>query len=175
MEIIVYTDGSCNKNGKKDAKGGVGVFFGDSDPRNISWSYPKCYNYILDKYKQDLGICTNNKTELLAILLCLEKCKEELDNGNKIYIKSDSAYSINCVSKWHFKWRKNNWKLSTGGDVNNKFLIMMITDFISKYPENIKFSHTRSHTKKPNINDPLYKDWYGNYNADKLADYLILN
>ena len=175
MELVIYTDGSCNKNGKKDAKGGVGVFFGDNDTRNISWSYPKCHKYIFDEHKEDLGICTNNKTELLAILLALKGCENEIINGKFIHIKSDSNYSINCVSKWHFKWRKNNWKLSTGGDVNNKFLITTISDFIGKYPDKIKFSHTRSHTKKPNTDDPLYKDWYGNFNADKLADYLLLN
>ena len=36
----VYTDGSCVGNGKRGAKAGCGVFFGDNDPRNLSIPLP---------------------------------------------------------------------------------------------------------------------------------------
>ena len=35
-EIIVFTDGACSKNGAKDAKAGIGVYFGLNDTRNVS-------------------------------------------------------------------------------------------------------------------------------------------
>lgn len=33
---VVYTDGSCKRNGKADSVAGIGVFFGEDDPRNVS-------------------------------------------------------------------------------------------------------------------------------------------
>ena len=35
-EILVFTDGSTLNNGSVNARGGVGVFFGNNDSRNIS-------------------------------------------------------------------------------------------------------------------------------------------
>ena len=31
--VVVYSDGCCFNNGKHGAKGGIGVFWGDGDPR----------------------------------------------------------------------------------------------------------------------------------------------
>lgn len=33
---VVYTDGACARNGQWGSKGGIGVYFGPNDPRNIS-------------------------------------------------------------------------------------------------------------------------------------------
>ena len=33
-EIVVFTDGSCKNNGKKNARAGIGVYFSENDPRN---------------------------------------------------------------------------------------------------------------------------------------------
>jgi len=35
-EIVVFTDGSCSNNGKDNAKAGIGIYFSENDPRNIS-------------------------------------------------------------------------------------------------------------------------------------------
>ena len=35
-DYYVYTDGACSKNGKEGASAGIGVYFGEGDPRNIS-------------------------------------------------------------------------------------------------------------------------------------------
>lgn len=34
--IVVYTDGACEGNGQIGSEAGVGVYFGDNDPRNVS-------------------------------------------------------------------------------------------------------------------------------------------
>ena len=36
MEITVYTDGACSRNGQAGAKAGLGVYFSDDDIRNCS-------------------------------------------------------------------------------------------------------------------------------------------
>jgi len=38
----------------------------------------------------------------------------------KLQINTDSQFLIRCVTEWAPKWRKNDWKLSSGGDVKNK-------------------------------------------------------
>jgi len=31
----VFTDGACSHNGGKEAKAGIGISFGEGDPRNV--------------------------------------------------------------------------------------------------------------------------------------------
>ena len=38
--IEIYTDGACFNNGHPNAQAGIGVFFGDHNPRNISAPLP---------------------------------------------------------------------------------------------------------------------------------------
>lgn len=35
-------------------------------------------------------------------------------------IITDSQFTINCITKWIHKWKKNHWKLAKGGPVKNK-------------------------------------------------------
>jgi ribonuclease HI len=51
----VFVDGSCSNNGYCNSKGGIGVFWGDKDPRNISEKVPGQGSPI-----------TNQKAELMA-------------------------------------------------------------------------------------------------------------
>lgn len=52
----VYVDGSCSGNGCKNSQGGIGVFWGDNDPRNLS------EEVILP----DNEVITNQKAELIV-------------------------------------------------------------------------------------------------------------
>ena len=49
--LRVFTDGACSNNGRKNAKAGIGVYFGENDERNIS--------------KRITGKQTNNTAEFL--------------------------------------------------------------------------------------------------------------
>ena len=150
--IYVFTDGSCINNGKKNAKGGFGVFFGKNDMRNIS-----------KKFKKGETV-SNNKAELTAILECLKV----LTPMNKYYIVSDSEYSINCITKWYKSWILNGWKTSTGKDVKNKDIIQKILKELKNL--DIKFLHIESHKNPPKDRTTVqYKLWYGNYMADRLS------
>ena len=68
--INVYTDGACINNGKKNARAGFGVYFGEDDPRNASESYT--------------GKQTNNVAEMLGVVKALTILKEEIENGENI-------------------------------------------------------------------------------------------
>ena len=65
---LIFTDGSCSKNGKPGAFAGYGVFFGYDDRRNVS-------NYLPGELQ------TNQRAELMALLVALryiEGCRDKL-------------------------------------------------------------------------------------------------
>ena len=154
-EILVFTDGSTLNNQEKgNRKGGVGVFFGDDDPRNLSISLEET----------DDNKVTNQVAELLACVKAIEKIK---DKGKKIIIYTDSMYIVNMMKIWAINWEKNDWKKSDGKPVLNIDLVKTLYNYNNSY--NVEFRHVRSHTKEPSKDDPNYKLWYGNMNADRLA------
>jgi ribonuclease HI len=169
--VKVYTDGSCTKNGKKEANGGIGVYFGPNNDSNISMSFDSAKDKFYDKYSiiDKIGVATNNKCELLAILMALEECEEMLKNGEKLTICSDSMYSIKCCTLWSMVWEKNNWKTSQDKDVLNKVIIQEIRNYIKEYENLINFKYVPSHTSKPHEKSEKYEDWFGNFEADRLA------
>ena len=66
-QLAIFTDGSTlNNQTKGDRKGGVGVFFGNDDARNIS----------LPLEETDSNKVTNQVTELLACIKAIEKRSE---------------------------------------------------------------------------------------------------
>ncbi|SMR63049.1 unnamed protein product [Zymoseptoria tritici ST99CH_3D1] len=109
--IRIYTDGSSLSNGKANAWGGVGVFFGPADKRNISEP--------LSGTKQ-----TNQRAELMAMVRALEVAPKD----RRIVIVSDSKYSIDCVTDWFRNWQRNNWVNSSKKPVENKDLVMKVLE-----------------------------------------------
>jgi ribonuclease HI len=169
MVIKVFTDGSCTKNGKKTAIGGIGVFFADNDPRNVSKSLNSFYsNQFPD---ENATKSTNNKAELSAILSALLVIKPCLEKNEKVMLYTDSMYSINCLTKWWSKWRANDWTNSSKKKISNYSLITKIVEeFILKYNDLIYFKHVRSHTVlAPGHSQKDFFEWYGNHEADRLA------
>ena len=79
----------------------------------------------------------------------------------RVFLKTDSMYSINCVTKWVNGWMNNGWKTKSGSPVSNKDLIEPIYKYYSRY--NIILEHVDAHT-----GDDDY-DSIGNEKADKLA------
>ena len=155
--IIIFTDGAVpNNQSKMKNKGGVGVFFGDNDPRNIS--------LIIDTKTFDK--VTNQVCETLACIKAIETIAN-LSNKSNIIIKTDSMYLVNSMTTWANKWEKNNWVKADGKPVQNLELIKKLYQ-LSKN-NNVKYIHVKAHTKAPPIDSILYSDYYGNYMADKLA------
>jgi ribonuclease HI len=145
----VFTDGSTlNNQCPENRVGGMGVFFGDNDPRNVS--------------KPLVKNATNQRAELKACILALKKCNSQ----DEINIYTDSKYVIGCMTEWISNWKKNNWKKSDGSEIKNIKLIKKLYSLVSD--RNIKFIHVKAHTKKPSDSE-IYNFLYGNMMADKLA------
>ena len=83
--ILIYTDGSTYNNGRKNAKSGYGVFFGNRDIAPISRPVPP-----MEKQ-------SNNVAELMAIHDALDHIQKE-NTGRKIIIYSDSNYSMDVIT-----------------------------------------------------------------------------
>lgn len=147
--IVVYTDGSCVGNGTSRASGGIGIHFPNKELKDIS----KIYR---------IGCCTNQKTELYAIMIALRYIKKNLGLSNhQVIIKTDSQYSIDCITKWVYAWEKNGWMTKNNTPVLNREFIEVIHRYYETY--DIEFEHVDAHT---NFDDD---DSIGNAEADRLA------
>jgi len=156
QKIIVFCDGSAlNNNSKKGLRaGGIGVFFGDNDPRNISEPI------TLEKI-------TNQVAEILACIKALYILKNEHYTG-LVYIYTDSSYVINCMVNYCKKWEKNNWKKEDKSEIENLDLIKELYNLTKTMK--VIYKHVKSHQEPPiNKQSDEYKIWYGNYCADGLA------
>lgn len=119
-EAISYTDGSNYQ--------GIG-----------GYGYITIINGEIKKYCGSIENSTNNIAELTAILRALNK----LRNYHKILIRTDSSYSINCITTWIYQWKKNGWKTSTGKAPENLELIKEIVEIVET--KDISFEHVRGH------------------------------
>jgi ribonuclease HI len=147
-DYYVYTDGACSNNGRDNALAGIGIFFGINDNRNIS--------------KQIEGKQTNNTAELSAIIETYYIIENDILNGKKIAIVSDSEYAIKCVSSYGEKCYNKSWNI----DIPNKELVKTAYEMY-KDKLNIQFIHIKAHTHNTDIHS------FGNDNADKLANIAI--
>ena len=142
--VTVYIDGSCIGNGGPSAKGGYGVFFGDSHPWNGSFTIPP----------EDGP--TNNKAELMA---AIEAIKIGHNNNVKyLQINSDSKYVVLGVTQWSQQWVKNGWRNSSGEAVRNKQEWEELLELVNKDKMVIEWNQVPAHSGIP-----------GNEEADKLA------
>jgi ribonuclease HI len=147
-DYYVYTDGSCSNNGKPYAKAGIGIYFGEGDPRNVS--------------QPVTGKQSNNTAELGAIHHLHKLIEADINNGKKIGIVSDSEYAIRCCTTYGQRCAKEDWSK----DMPNKELVKEIYEMYANKP-NVKFIHIMAHTEKTDIHS------LGNDGADRLANLAI--
>lgn len=166
----IFVDGSTFNNSRKNpfSKGGIGVYFGEHDSRNVSEPFY-------------LKPVTNNRCELYAVIRAITtfievariRCKYPPKQRKVVHIYCDSTYVINSVTKWINKWKYNGWKTSKGTDVENKELIVWIDKLLETYKTciDISFYHVKAHRKNPprDKGSKAYFLWYGNAMADKFA------
>jgi ribonuclease HI len=150
MEINVYTDGACSNNGQRGAKAGLGVYFGENDPRNCS--------------ERIEGKQTNNTAELKAIIKAAEILYREILAGFTVNIYSDSSYAIRCCTTYGEKMEKKNWIKKK--PIPNQQLVKQAY-YTFKDKKNVHFHYIAAHTGKEDEHS------LGNEGADKLANLAI--
>lgn len=101
--ITVYTDGAALGN---PGPGGYGIVL-------ISGSHRK-------EISQGYRLTTNNRMELLAVIVALEMLKIP---GSRVTVYTDSRYVADAVEKkWLFGWEKKGFKNRKNPDLWQRFL-----------------------------------------------------
>ena len=119
--ITIYTDGSSRGN---PGPGGYGVVMISGDHRK--------------ELSQGFCLTTNNRMELLSVIVALETLKKE---GEEVTIYSDSKYVVDSVEKkWVFDWEKKNFNKKKNPDLWKRFL-----KIYSKHK--VKFIWIRGHNE----------------------------
>ena len=149
IDLFVYTDGACKNNGRANAKAGIGIYFGENDPRNLS--------------KKIVGKQTNNVAELTAVLETYPLIQEDLKE-KKVCIVTDSNYVIKCLGSYGEKCYKNNWK-NKNKPIPNVDLLKQT--YLLYKDSGVIFQHIEAHTGKQ---DPHS---LGNEMADLLANKAV--
>ncbi len=104
-QVHIYTDGAAKGN---PGPGGYGVV--------MEWVGKP---YVKEFY-EGFRLTTNNRMELLAVIVGLEKLKNA---GTSVLVISDSKYVVDAVlKKWVFGWEKKGFAGKKNPDLWQRFL-----------------------------------------------------
>lgn len=123
--VYLYTDGSSLGN---PGPGGYGII--------LEWAGMQYKKEFAQGYKRT----TNNRMELLAVIIGLEKLKK---SPLEIVVYSDSKYVVDAVEKkWVFNWEKKNFKDKKNSDLWIRFLKLYRN-------HKVHFQWIKGHNKHP--------------------------
>lgn len=104
-KIEIYTDGACSGN---PGKGGYGILM-----RVTENGYEK-------RFSEGFQKTTNNRMELLAVIVALEKLKVD---DHDVHIYTDSRYVADAVNQnWIYGWIKKGFKNVKNPDLWKRFI-----------------------------------------------------
>ena len=118
--LVVFVDGACVNNGRQNARGGYGVYFGSNSEYNVS-----------SLLKPDTPQISQ-RAELIACLVALNQIERVAQDVTftpplkGVLITTDSAYLVNSMTKYIYKWRENGYTAATGSPVVNRDLFHKI-------------------------------------------------
>ncbi|MDG2433504.1 ribonuclease HI [Flavobacterium sp.] len=108
-EVHIYTDGAAKGN---PGRGGYGVVM---ETNVAGTTYRK-------EFYEGFRMTTNNRMELLAVIVGLEKLKKP---GTKALVVSDSKYVVDSVvKKWVLGWEKKNFVNRKNADLWKRLLVV---------------------------------------------------
>jgi len=141
MNVHIYTDGACSGN---PGNGGFGIIMEWIDKPTSQGG--KLYK---KEFSQGFRKTTNNRMELLAVIVALEQLKKE---GVDVIVFSDSKYVVDSVTKgWINNWVKKGFKDKKNADLWKRFLKVY-------RKHKVKFEWVKGHNDHPQ-----------NEHCDKLA------
>lgn len=131
-KITIYTDGAASGN---PGPGGYGALLQSGQH----------YKELSQGYR----LTTNNRMELLAVIVALEALKV---SGSEVVVYSDSKYVCDAVEKgWLFDWERKQFKKKKNIDLWKRFLV-------SYRKHKVNFHWVKGHANIP-----------GNERCDRLA------
>ena len=124
-KVNIYTDGSSIGNPGPGGYGIIMVLENNAYKKEVS---------------QGFSLTTNNRMELLAVIVALENIK--IINSN-VEVFTDSKYVSDAVEKkWVFEWEKLNFKKKKNSDLWKRFLIIY-------RKHNVTFRWIKGHNNHP--------------------------
>lgn len=105
--MIIYTDGSCQKN---PGPGGFGVIVVENDT-------------VIAAHSERTNDTTNNREEMKAIIYALENYGAKDGDFFCPIVYSDSSYCVNSFTNWINGWKANGWVRAGGKKLENLDLI----------------------------------------------------
>ncbi len=114
LRIEIFTDGACSGN---PGKGGYGIVMKVPEK-----NYEK-------RFSKGFRLTTNNRMELLAVIVALEKLKS---TDNDIHIYTDSKYVSDAINKkWILGWIKKGFKNVKNPDLWKRMVPLLNTHQIT--------------------------------------------
>jgi ribonuclease HI len=134
--VEIYTDGACRGN---PGKGGWGALlkYGDKEKTLHGGE----------------SNSTNNRMELMAVIMALEAVNESF----KIVVTTDSKYVLQGATEWLSGWKQRGWKTAAKKPVLNVDLWQRLDKALK--PRNIEWKWVKGHSGHA-----------GNERADSLAN-----
>lgn len=124
---VVYCDGCCFNNGRRGASAGIGVYWEEGSPNNIS-----------EKLK---GQQSNQRAEIVSACRALESA---IGQGyKKLEVRTDSSYTIMAITEWMNTWKKNGWLTYSGESVKNKDDFIRLEKLCQQI--DVQWRHVRGH------------------------------
>ncbi|CAG8607643.1 20768_t:CDS:2, partial [Racocetra persica] len=129
VSVTLNDNGSSFNNSTTKAQAGIGVFWKDDDPNNLSERLPGSEQ-------------TNNRAEIYAVIRALEVCENKT---KPLEIMTDSKYAINIIEDWVEKWEKNGYMSYNNTPVKNQDLIKRLKKLIDNRIGIVRLIHVRGH------------------------------
>lgn len=132
MNVSIYTDGSARGN---PGPGGYGAVLRCTLPDGRLHE---------KELSQGFELTTNNRMELLAVIVALEALKRPC----KVTLYSDSQYVVNAFNQhWVEGWLKRGWKNAKKEPVKNIDLWKRLLE--AKKPHEVEFVWVKGHAGHP--------------------------
>ena len=128
--VNIYTDGACSGN-----------------PGPGGWAAILEFGPHRKEMSGHMASTTNNRMELFAAISGLGALKEPCN----VNLYSDSNYLVQAFNdNWIENWKKNGWKTSGGGKVENQDLWFILTVQTTKH--HVTFIKVKGHSDHPENN-----------------------
>ena len=134
--ILVFTDGGCMNNGKKNAKASYAAHFADISFQESSGLVPKNALNLDFTETTELVQPSNNRGELLGILYALKTILEKWNASNvkPVLVVTDSEYCLHTINERIWKWVKKSADFSDRPNSDLlRILYSQLTDMSGRY------------------------------------------
>lgn len=140
-KVILYCDGGCRGNGKKQNIGGWGAYL------------------TYGAYQKELyGASRETTNNIMELTACIEGLRALKRHDLPVEVMVDSAYVLNGITSWIYSWMRKGWVTSKKEPVENKELWQALYEEKKKF-SSIEFIKVKGHS-----------DNEGNNKADALAN-----